>query len=88
MSDAPVSLPGKLFGDTLQRVVSQFGLTEVTGDDGGAYLPLESQANGTGLGRRGTFVYWRSLVSSGYLFSISGTHAVGLAHVICLYAGQ
>ena len=43
MSDAPVSLPGKLFGDTLQRVVSQFGLTEVAGDEGGAYLPLESQ---------------------------------------------
>lgn len=43
MTDAPVSLPGKLFGDTLQRLVDQFGLTEVPGDDGGAYLPLESQ---------------------------------------------
>ena len=43
MTDAPVSLPGKLFGDTLQRLVSRLGLTEVTGDDGGAYLPLESQ---------------------------------------------
>ena len=43
MTDAPVSLPGKLFEDTLHRLVDRLRLTEVESDQGGPYLPLESQ---------------------------------------------
>ena len=38
-----LSLPNKLFSDTLQRTVDHFGLTELLADDGGPYMSLESQ---------------------------------------------
>ena len=36
-------LPGKLFADTLQRLLEAFDLTEEPGEEGGVYLPLVSQ---------------------------------------------
>ena len=37
------SLPGRLWKGTLQRLVETLGLQEVTGEDGGPWLPLVSQ---------------------------------------------
>ena len=42
MTDTP-SLPARLFGDTLQRIIDRLGLEEQAGETGGAYLQLESQ---------------------------------------------
>jgi len=39
----PASLPAKLYGGTLQRLLDTLGLREVHGADGGPYLPLVSQ---------------------------------------------
>ena len=43
MAKTEVSLPAKLFNDTLARLIDTLGLEEQTGADGGAYLPLISQ---------------------------------------------
>jgi hypothetical protein len=43
MADSNESLPAKLFGNTLQRLVDTLGLQEQCAGDGGAYLPLVSQ---------------------------------------------
>lgn len=43
MSDAKESLPGALFANTLQRLVSTLHLQEQLGEGGGPYLPLVSQ---------------------------------------------
>ncbi len=43
MSDPELSLPARLFNNTLARIVDTLGLVEQTADDGSAYLPLISQ---------------------------------------------
>ncbi len=44
MSEQAASLSQALWQKTLDRVVQQYGLEEVTGEDGGPYLPLTCQA--------------------------------------------
>ena len=43
MTQNEVSLPAKLYSNTLQRLIDTLGLEEQTAEDGGAYLPLISQ---------------------------------------------
>lgn len=44
MSESAASLPDALLQNTLNRVVETFGLAEVTGENGGPWLPLVCQA--------------------------------------------
>ena len=43
MSDTELSLPARLFNNTLERLCERLNLSEDTSEDGGAYLPLISQ---------------------------------------------
>ncbi|MEP5763635.1 MAG: hypothetical protein ABJ308_03545 [Halieaceae bacterium] len=44
MSEAAASLPQALWQKTLDQVVARFGLEEVTGEDGGPWMPFTCQA--------------------------------------------
>ncbi len=44
MSETETSLPHALWERTLDRIVDRFALAEVAGEDGGPWLPLQSQA--------------------------------------------
>jgi hypothetical protein len=43
MTQTELSLPARLYSNTLQRLIDTLGLEEQTAEDGGAYLPLISQ---------------------------------------------
>ncbi len=69
--EAGPSLPRTLWRKTLDRIVERFGLDEVTGDDGDAWLPLLSQVP-MATGRIGQ----TRLLRGGPLFQVVTTNIV------------